>query len=403
MAAPGKRRRRPRQAPPSKKSRPKKKQSGRSASPAPDAAPPVMPDTPASPAALTPTVARKHLHAAWKAGQLLNQAAFHLRQAWLLANGVELPEAEKAFDELALAVRELVESTADRDSLQEAVVREKTAFRQTYGSEHHHQELDDADQDLERTDRPRDEVCAQLLARVNLGIETLRGAIEAKLAESQVQLLRMAERVDQFARPPDIYREMFSPGEDIPLAAPIPDAWTRVLPQSTDSGRTSDQRRFLPDKPCASTGRMPESHWFRELRQRWNELGLPEGLFTEQCQTLLERGARSAEHAVQLLSEAVSLELDETFSASGNVRERPSWDAESGLLKLGAETIRNVPLRAINLRSVLDAWPVRIDSPFPAGSSQLPDTLETLNKGLSQLKFHGDGSGEGITWSLQSE
>jgi hypothetical protein len=54
-----------------------------------------------------------------------------------------------------------------------------------------------------------------------------------------------------------------------------------------------------------------------------------------------------------------------------------------------------------------EGWPARIDDPLPPHSDQDPkrrlnDTIKCLNRKQVRelLRFHGDGSGEGILWEV---
>jgi hypothetical protein len=86
-------------------------------------------------------------------------------------------------------------------------------------------------------------------------------------------------------------------------------------------------------------------------------------------------------------------------------RPKPTWSADTGELYYRNKLVRAVG-RGKNIRLILNAfheegWPPRIDSPLPGGvnSKMLRDTLDSLNEGLSEIKFYADGSGAGVIWN----
>ena len=71
------------------------------------------------------------------------------------------------------------------------------------------------------------------------------------------------------------------------------------------------------------------------------------------------------------------------------------------------ELIRRVQVgKAKNLVAILDAfqecsWDDHLDDPITAGDGKrLRETLKVLNRGLTRIRFHMDGTGEGIRWCL---
>ena len=87
-------------------------------------------------------------------------------------------------------------------------------------------------------------------------------------------------------------------------------------------------------------------------------------------------------------------------------RERPSWDQESGELQIGDVVVRDVRTGvAQNIVLLLDVfqesgWDQRVDNPFPPPNDgeRLGETVKSVNKGLSLIKFRRDGRGEGAEW-----
>jgi hypothetical protein len=55
-----------------------------------------------------------------------------------------------------------------------------------------------------------------------------------------------------------------------------------------------------------------------------------------------------------------------------------------------------------------EGWPVRIDDPLPFqkgidSKSRLRDTVKALNRSQQVLRFHLDGTGEGVRWELLND
>ncbi|MEM1070096.1 MAG: hypothetical protein AAGG48_17825 [Planctomycetota bacterium] len=88
----------------------------------------------------------------------------------------------------------------------------------------------------------------------------------------------------------------------------------------------------------------------------------------------------------------------------------PKWIHEERTLHLDQRVVKQYKWRAANQEAILSAfqeegWPRRIDDPLPPQPDQdskrrLSDTIKGLNrKQQNQLiRFHGDGTGEGIVW-----
>jgi hypothetical protein len=96
------------------------------------------------------------------------------------------------------------------------------------------------------------------------------------------------------------------------------------------------------------------------------------------------------------------------LAGAASPEERPRWDKKNFRLMVGSQTVRTLRPLATNVIAVLDAferegWPGRIN--IPPGPGGRPwdwvvrdDTLKSLNEGLARIRFHGDGTGEGIRW-----
>ena len=92
--------------------------------------------------------------------------------------------------------------------------------------------------------------------------------------------------------------------------------------------------------------------------------------------------------------------------------EKPAWDGQLRELRMRGVLVKQFRWRAINQEMILAAfeeenWPPRIDDPLPPQPEQdtkrrLHDTIKCLNRTHLQrlIHFHGDGTGEGVLWSL---
>ena len=87
----------------------------------------------------------------------------------------------------------------------------------------------------------------------------------------------------------------------------------------------------------------------------------------------------------------------------------PVWRKDRSELLLGGQVVRRVARTNIAklVVRVLDAfeedgWTPRIDDPLLGGKkpNRLRRTIETLNTNLIGMRFHADGTGEGVRWEL---
>ena len=90
----------------------------------------------------------------------------------------------------------------------------------------------------------------------------------------------------------------------------------------------------------------------------------------------------------------------------------PHWDGETRELRLDGQIVKQFKWQAVNQEIVLgafqeDGWPPVIDDPIPPKPEQdtkrrLQDTIKSLNRNQAHpvIKFHGNGSGEGIRWEI---
>lgn len=85
----------------------------------------------------------------------------------------------------------------------------------------------------------------------------------------------------------------------------------------------------------------------------------------------------------------------------------PNWNRDTGELTVGgtlAKRIKNTG-QAVNVVRILnafqeDGWPVRIDDPLLNGRDpvRLRETIKSLNRNLSLLRFSPNGTGESVVW-----
>ncbi|QEG38133.1 hypothetical protein UC8_00860 [Roseimaritima ulvae] len=88
----------------------------------------------------------------------------------------------------------------------------------------------------------------------------------------------------------------------------------------------------------------------------------------------------------------------------------PHWDSERRILYVDKRIVKRFKWRATNQEAVLstfqeEGWPPRVDDPLPPHPEQdskrrLSDTIKCLNHKQANdlIRFHGDGTGEGVTW-----
>ena len=88
----------------------------------------------------------------------------------------------------------------------------------------------------------------------------------------------------------------------------------------------------------------------------------------------------------------------------------PAWDKNTGELRYGGKLIRRIRVMAkpSNIQRIVDAfqeedWLRRIDNPLSGGADQhrLHLTLQSLNQGLEQIRFHGHEGGRAILWAAE--
>jgi hypothetical protein len=104
--------------------------------------------------------------------------------------------------------------------------------------------------------------------------------------------------------------------------------------------------------------------------------------------------------------------LRSAAAPAGNRRPEslPRWDAVQRALRVDGQVVKQFRLPAANQERVLvtfqeEGWPPRISDPLPPRQDidpkvRLRDTVKFLNANQqnSLLRFHGDGTGEGVLW-----
>ena len=92
----------------------------------------------------------------------------------------------------------------------------------------------------------------------------------------------------------------------------------------------------------------------------------------------------------------------------------PHWNPQRHELTVEQKVVKRFRWPANNQETVLmafeeDGWPDRIDDPLPPQPEQDPkrrlhDTIKCLNRNQinQSLRFHGDGTGQGVRWDLVS-
>jgi hypothetical protein len=104
------------------------------------------------------------------------------------------------------------------------------------------------------------------------------------------------------------------------------------------------------------------------------------------------------------IAQRLLIEMGEADAVAPN--RRPEWNRDRGELSFRGEVVRTVRVGvATNVVQILarfhfNGWPDRIDNPWP--SSDDPKTARnavgSLNRGLAEIRFRMDGSGNGIVW-----
>ncbi len=104
--------------------------------------------------------------------------------------------------------------------------------------------------------------------------------------------------------------------------------------------------------------------------------------------------------------------IDQTADATIQAALVPDWDPDLRKLRVDGQIVKRFKWPALNQEAVLcafqeEGWPEKIDDPLPPQLEQDPkrrlaDTIKCLNKNQKNrlIRFHGDGTGEGVVWEL---
>jgi hypothetical protein len=122
------------------------------------------------------------------------------------------------------------------------------------------------------------------------------------------------------------------------------------------------------------------------------------------CFVLTDLGVRTARKRLNSLQNAGS-SPQPTRPIS-----RPLWVAAIRELSIDGKLVKRFKWQAVNQETVLsafqeDGWPRVIDDPLPPKPQQdskrrLHDTIKALNRNQNKMRFHGNGTGQGIRWEV---
>ena len=125
---------------------------------------------------------------------------------------------------------------------------------------------------------------------------------------------------------------------------------------------------------------------------------------------LIEKGVLFATAA-----SAAKTFVEANYNGNGNSSRSapiPTWDRDRQELRLAGQLIKQFKVPAANQQAILatfeeEQWPPRVDDPLKPhpdhdSKRRLQDTINSLNRNQknSLIRFHGDGSGQGIRWEL---
>lgn len=132
------------------------------------------------------------------------------------------------------------------------------------------------------------------------------------------------------------------------------------------------------------------------------------------CFTITDVGLETARSLIDWGAETADL----TEGCAGEINGRanrlpqPEWNGVTRELRLDGMIVKRFRWQAVNQEIVLsafeeDQWPPVIDDPLPPKPEQdtkrrLHDTIKALNRNQEHqmLRFHGNGTGEGIRWEF---
>lgn len=144
-----------------------------------------------------------------------------------------------------------------------------------------------------------------------------------------------------------------------------------------------------------------------DLYQAWKAHGRTAGLWAAVRGGSKERAIVEVAYALDWLDSQTYRQFLDALGGGPGVGRRPRWIARTGELWFDGEVVRHIRhvVRATNVVRILAAfeesgWPQRIDDPITCGgeSDQRRRAIESLNKGLTRIRFSCTGDGESFGW-----
>ena len=144
-----------------------------------------------------------------------------------------------------------------------------------------------------------------------------------------------------------------------------------------------------------------------DLYQAWKQYGRTAGMWAAARGGSKERAIVEVAYALDWLDTKTYRQLLDALGGGPGEGRRPRWIADSGELWFDGEVVRSVknPAQAKNIVRILasfedSGWPRRIDDPITSGgeSDTRRRAIESLNKGLTRIRFTCTGDGESFGW-----
>ena len=144
-----------------------------------------------------------------------------------------------------------------------------------------------------------------------------------------------------------------------------------------------------------------------DLYQAWKQYGRTAGMWAAARGGAKERAIVEVAYALDWLDSKTYRQLLDAVGGGPGEGRRPRWIADSGELWFDGEVVRHIRhvVRATNVVRILAAfeesrWPPRVYDPITSGgeSDQRRRAIESLNKGLTRIRFTCTGDGESFGW-----
>jgi hypothetical protein len=144
-----------------------------------------------------------------------------------------------------------------------------------------------------------------------------------------------------------------------------------------------------------------------DIYQAWKHHGRTAGMWAAARGGAKERAIVEVAYALDWLDTKTYRQLLDAVGGGPGEGRRPRWNADTGELWFDGELIRSVkhPAQAKNIVRILAAfeesgWPPRVDDPITSGgeSDTRRRAIESLNKGLTRIRFSCAGDGESFGW-----